>query len=175
MELEKSIIEGINKSDIIIIIVSRHSKDSKWVTEEIKYSLKYQENGDKRVIPVLYKIKSEEVPLRNRHYQKLLRNFYVPLDDNLFNIHCFIPSLIPEYHCLLIPFNEQFHIDIPQLIANLKYSYESERRIYALINHERIDKDSVAVLKEAGRSSRCRPLRCCRQHSRSSALLCRRC
>lgn len=149
MELEESIIGGINKSDIVIIIVSSYSKGSKWVKKEIKYSLKFQERREKIVVPVLYKIKPERVTLHNIHYQKLLRNIYVPLDDRLFNIHRFIPSLIPEYHCLEIPFNNQFHIDIPQLISNLKYSFESQRKIYPVINHEKIDREINTILKES--------------------------
>jgi hypothetical protein len=149
MELTESIKKGINESHIVIIIVSRYSKDSDWVKKEIKYSLKFHDGRKKIVIPVLFKIEPEQVSPHYPHFQKLLKRIYVTLDEDLFNIHTFIPSLIPTYYCLEIPFNDELNIDNPQLINNLKQAYESKRKLYPLINHEKIDAESVAVLREA--------------------------
>lgn len=84
MKLE-SFFDDIDKSDIIIVIVSEYSKDSIYVKKEIEYSLRFQEKKEKTLIPILYNIKPDQIPLDNLQRRELL-NIYVSLDNDLFNI-----------------------------------------------------------------------------------------
>jgi hypothetical protein len=147
MKLE-SFFDGINKSDIVIVIVSKYSKDSEYVKEEIEYSLEFQERKEKIVIPALYKIKPDHIPLHNRQHHKLLKNIYVALDDNLFSIHKIIPSLIPDHYVIEIPFDRDFHIDISRLVDKLRAYSERGGELYPLIDHERFDKQIITVFEE---------------------------
>ncbi len=127
--------------------MSKESVKSKYVQEEIEYSLQCQERKEKIVIPILYKITPKQIPL-NEKMKKLLENIYVSLDDTLFNIHKIIPSLTPDYNYVEIPFDKQFHVDHSILIDNLKHVSEEKRKICILINHERFDKQIWTIFKE---------------------------
>jgi predicted nucleotidyltransferase len=75
----ESFFDAIINSDIVIVVVSKYSKNSKYVKEEIEYSLEFQKRKEKIVIPALYKIKPGQIPLQNREHLELLKNIYVPL------------------------------------------------------------------------------------------------
>ena len=57
MQLEKSIFDAIDISDIIIVIVSKYSRKSNWVKKEIEYSLELQEKKELILLPILSQIK----------------------------------------------------------------------------------------------------------------------
>ena len=59
----------------------------------------------------MYKVKPNQIALENIQQQKLLENRCVTLDENLFNIHEIISSLIPDRHIVEIPLNNYFHIN----------------------------------------------------------------
>lgn len=143
MKLE-SFFDAINKSDIVIVIVSIYSKDSKYVRQEIEYSLDFQERKEKIVIPALYKVKPGQIPLQNREHHELLKNIYVPLDDDLFGIHKIIPSLIPHHYII----DRDFHINVSQLVDNLRDYSERDGNLYPLIDHEQFDKQIITVFEE---------------------------
>lgn len=147
MKLE-SFYDGIYRSDVVIVLVSKYSKDSKYVKKEIKYSLEFQERKEKIVIPALYKIKPDQIPLQNRQHRKLLKNIYVPMDENLFGIHKIIPPLIPDHYVIEIPFDRDFHIDISRLVDNLRAYSERDGKLYPLIDHERFDKQIITAFEE---------------------------
>jgi TIR domain len=144
--LTKSILQGIDRSDIVIILVSKKSKDSPWVKQEIEYALKHAEKGEKIVIPVLYRIAPKQIPITDSHIMSLLEHLYISLDEDLFIIHRLIPPLIPDHYILEIPVKD-FQIELTLLIDNLT-GWSSDQMLYAQIDHETFDTHLTAVLKE---------------------------
>jgi hypothetical protein len=151
MKLEKSIFDAIDISDIIIVIVSKYSRKSNWVKKEIEYSLELQEKKEIIVIPILYKIKPDQIPLDNIVYRNLLKYIYVTVDEYLFNINDIISSLIKSYELIEIPLDDNFNIDITQLINNLKNLSEEIRNIFTLIDHKDMDKEIVETFIESSK------------------------
>jgi hypothetical protein len=146
MVLTNSILEGIDHAAIVIIIVSRKSKDSQWVKKEINHSLKYAENNEKIVIPILYKITPKQILIRNYDFTKLLERIYVSLDENLVSIRNLIPSLIPTHYILDVLINGT-HIDETSIIDQLRM-WARDQKLYVIVNHETFDKNLIAVLEE---------------------------
>jgi hypothetical protein len=147
MKLEESNLQGIDRSNIVIILVSKKSKDSPWVKQEIEYSSRYAEKGEKIVIPVLYKITPNQIPVKNSQIMSLLERLYISLDENLFSIHKLIPSLIPNHYVLEVLLDGS-HTDQTLLINSLR-GWSDDKKLYVLINHEEFDKDLIAVLEES--------------------------
>lgn len=137
MEFDESIRDGIRQSHIIIVIVSNKSKDSKWLKEEIELSNEY----GKTIIPILHRVKPEQISPDNVPFQLLLRKIYVTIDPNLLNMDSVIPSLIPDYKIIEIPLNSDFVVDQSQLIHNLKELSSGNNKIYARIEHYEFDKN----------------------------------
>ena len=152
MKLENSIFDAIDISDIVIVLVSKSSKKSIWVKKEIEYSLKLklQEKKEIIVIPILYKIKPDQIPIDNI-YKDLLKYIYVTIDEYLFNINDIISSLINSYELIEIPFNDNFNIDFTQFINNLKNLSDATKNIFILTDHKKVDKEIVETFIESSK------------------------
>ena len=145
MEFDESIRDGIRQSHIIIVIVSNKSKDSKWVKEEIELSIEY----GKTIIPILHRVKPEQISPDNVPFQLLLRKIYVTIDPNLLNMDSVIPSLIPDYKIIEIPLNSDFVVDQSHLIHNLKELSSGNNKIYTRIEHYEFDKSITRTFEES--------------------------
>jgi hypothetical protein len=58
--------------------------------------------------------------------------------------------LIPDHHIIELPLNNDFLVDEPRLIDNLRES-SGQKKIYVLIKHKDFDKSIINAFKESVR------------------------
>jgi len=111
---------------------------------------RFRQKKKKILIPILYNTKPELISPNNISFQQLLRKKHVSINLNLFNIYELIPALIPDHHIIDLPLNNDFLVDEPRLIDNVRES-SGQKKIYVLIKHKDFDKSIIDAFKESVR------------------------
>src|SRR5437870_2067352 len=111
---------------------------------------RFRKKKKKILIPILYNTKPELISPNNISFQQLLRKKHVSINLNLFSIYELIPALIPDHHIIDLPLNNDFLVDEPRLIDNLRES-SGQKKIYVLIEHKEFDKSIIDAFKESVR------------------------
>lgn len=84
---EKVFVEGIDKSDYFIIVISKNSIDSKWVKEELNSAIKKKIEKKTKIIPIILDgIEEDKIPTQIQHLLWIRINDIENYDEEFKNI-----------------------------------------------------------------------------------------